>query len=1066
MNTALVTIAKSITDVLGLVGAESLLMRSIILKYWRDDAAEMADRVIEACINFNTGEVRPENADGILSQYRIKLGEDFINAVLEEMPMVINAAYDKGREYLVDRMMSGAFLAQKRISDDIIANLSYITGSKKESIYNTVSRWFREYQGKYLERFIVPETARLMSYAGTTEGRIDTMRAIGQRYRDFVAADGYWSAVSEYNTETAKVFSQIQLLQEMNITHYRIEAILDPKTCAVCEFMHGTEWEVTQAVERMQNMIIAEADNAREVNPFPPRSTPKDFEDPQETGYCLPPYHPRCRCNLVTTSSVTLAPRAIPTSQGIPIKPSDNSLKNVFNTHIMPATTDEVQSLTGELASLAGLEDATGIIRELKKAELKRMGDAFSNIPYELRKWAVGNRKDFKVVALAEDTGIPSRVMGNVIQINEKYLRKGVGSEVIEHELRHALLNTAIIDSRKGARGAESLWDTMRLDKKTKFRMPIHVNNMYKLNGGRGEIAAYSAVDEFIAMVGDYYRPGMSLDKLAKRIRDIEVEKVIGSLATDYATAGRWTAAEAKRAAQLWWEWVDVDNYTLMSKKQLLATMNYKPSTAAVQRVALENELRLRDLLKDAGLGDSLQLGDNEPFDVWIGGNPSKFYSGGYKKYMPNHVIEVKTIVRAKNDKITMHPESLAKKKAELKTFSSKGTVGHTVVFDERTGKIYYREGLGSFRLSSMQEVTENQLVEILGGKTRVVEAPKTLGSVPVLDAKKITKKTRFTEDEGAGVNESFIIKAKTGPKGRLEKYFYKPVSGEAFLVLDTLEDFKGMYLDEILEAYDGVDGFESMWGFNPNDLIRSSIGNASQAKNLAKREALAYEIFNQLKEKGVFAGNLTMPETFLVYEGDEIAGVAVKWMDDMAEFTTHFSSHMNTLKRDIWDIVDMSDMYEMAVYDYIIGNTDRHLQNILVDTSSGQLVLIDHGYSFPSAKLAKRVDGLSEFRNMLLTRGDGYYGLDDVASRWYQDDWVEALDNIQWKKLGKSFGLNKGEIDAMLQRVEDMKLIIRYDGMEEWFGAYAKNADRAGTGTFSRDLINNYKKRQLMEED
>ena len=1052
MNHALITIAKSITDVLGVVGAESLLMRSIIRKYWDKDALEMAERVIAACINEKTGEVRPEAADGILAQYRLKLGDDFIEKVVPEMAIVVNAAYDKGRAYLVDRMMEGAFVSQKRISDDVLSNLAYITGSKKTSIYSTLSKWFRESQGKYFDRFIIPETARLMSYADNNEGNIATMRAIGKRYREFVQADGYWSAVSEYNTETAKVFSQVQLMQEMNITTYRIEAVLDEKTCSPCEWLNGTEWEVSQAVERMNEMLISEEENVRDVNPFPTRQDPKEIEDPQESNYFLPPYHPRCRCNIVTTSSVTLAPQSIPSSGGVPIKPTDKSLSNVFTTHVAAADGSTVSRLMDDINALTGA--STGdVLRQLKKAEYGRMKDAFNTIPYQLRKWAIGNKKGYYAVAISEKSNIPSRVMGNVIQINEKFLRKGVDPAVIQHELRHALINKQIIDSRKGARGAESLWDSITTGHKTQFPVPIHVNNMYRLNGGRGALAAEAAVDEFLAMIGDYYKPGISFDELVKRIRKIEVEDVIGSLATDFSKAKKWTAAEAKRAAALWWDWSDIDNLTLMSKRQILAKLAHKPSTAAVQRVAFENELRLREMLKASGISKAQQLGDNEPFDVWIGGDAIAFYRGpGYKKYMPKHAIEIKTIVRAKNDKITMHKPSLARKRAELERFGGK-TQQHTVVFDERTGKIYYRNELGSFRLSSMQEVTEDELVRIFGGKSKIVEAPAALDKVPIFDASKIKKKTKLTSDEGAGINGSYIIKAKTGPKGKYEQYLYKPIDEEKFLLIETMDEVQdGMSPRSFVSWVGGTEDLMESYGFEPDQAIIESIGARASAGNLAKREALAYNIFKEFKDRGQMA-NLAMPETFLVYEGEEVVGVAVKWIDDLSEFHDIYSRQIPRLLENVWDIVDMNDAYDMAVFDYIIGNTDRHFGNLLVNQSSGQLVLIDHGYSFPSAKLAGRADGLSEFRNMLLN-GGAFSGLDDAVGKWDIEDWIDVLEEVQWEKLAKDFKLNKSETSALLLRVEDMKKIIYNDKMEDWFMDYAASSNAFHRGGFDRDLI------------
>jgi hypothetical protein len=97
-----------------------------------------------------------------------------------------------------------------------------------------------------------------------------------------------------------------------------------------------------------------------------------------------------------------------------------------------------------------------------------------------------------------------------------------------------------------------------------------------------------------------------------------------------------------------------------------------------VQRQADDNEAKLAVLI------GGKRTADNEPFDILFGKN----------------MIEVKTIVRGKNDKITVHPESLRRKMEEIK---AKKGIAHTVVFDERNNKVYYNEGVGSFRLGAME---------------------------------------------------------------------------------------------------------------------------------------------------------------------------------------------------------------------------------------------------------------------------------------------------------------------------------------------------------------------------
>lgn len=90
---------------------------------------------------------------------------------------------------------------------------------------------------------------------------------------------------------------------------------------------------------------------------------------------------------------------------------------------------------------------------------------------------------------------------------------------------------------------------------------------------------------------------------------------------------------------------------------------------------------------------EGIRTNNNSPFDVLI----------------PGHAIEVKTIIDAANDKITMHPDSLARKLAYAKNHRVKP---HTIVIDKRGGQenFYYRNSLGSFRLNSMERVSLDRL--------------------------------------------------------------------------------------------------------------------------------------------------------------------------------------------------------------------------------------------------------------------------------------------------------------------------------------------------------------------
>jgi hypothetical protein len=123
------------------------------------------------------------------------------------------------------------------------------------------------------------------------------------------------------------------------------------------------------------------------------------------------------------------------------------------------------------------------------------------------------------------------------------------------------------------------------------------------------------------------------------------------------------------------------------------AVASHKPVTLQRRRHA---DLRQADMARFIG---GRQTGDNEPFDVIRG----------------RSAIEVKTLIDQRNDKITMHPDSLARKQKDAKRFSRV----YTLVVDDRPGsggKLYLREGLGSFRLGAMQPISRAELARKFKG--------------------------------------------------------------------------------------------------------------------------------------------------------------------------------------------------------------------------------------------------------------------------------------------------------------------------------------------------------------
>lgn len=132
----------------------------------------------------------------------------------------------------------------------------------------------------------------------------------------------------------------------------------------------------------------------------------------------------------------------------------------------------------------------------------------------------------------------------------------------------------------------------------------------------------------------------------------------------------------------------------IVTPKQQIAFRNAKPVGKAEQDKADKGEAFVRNSLKDA-----VRTVNNKPFDILTRDG--------------KHGIEVKTLTIGTNEKITMKREAMERK---YKYANDNGMRLHTVVVDMRGGNsvkgIYYKEGVGSFRLGGMTKLKGPQSLD------------------------------------------------------------------------------------------------------------------------------------------------------------------------------------------------------------------------------------------------------------------------------------------------------------------------------------------------------------------
>lgn len=267
------------------INAESLVLSKIISSHWTVLAEEF---LLEAEPYLMTGVPNRLALKSVLDKNLDKFSK-FPGQVIKPFNEYIENAYNYGVEFTA----RGRTRTQKDM-ETVIQNIMRVTHTNRSRTVAAMERWFKKTQGQYFERFIVPETNRLIKIMEDwgEETSVTRIRDLGVRYRKFVKAEGYWNAISDYDTATASMFAQIDTLKESGYLTYEIRAVMDDRTCAFCMAINGKTYNVEEGISRKEAMLSMDAEEAAKTYPWPNKS------NIESGSFKLPPFHSSCRCWL------------------------------------------------------------------------------------------------------------------------------------------------------------------------------------------------------------------------------------------------------------------------------------------------------------------------------------------------------------------------------------------------------------------------------------------------------------------------------------------------------------------------------------------------------------------------------------------------------------------------------------------------------------------------------------------------------------------------------------------------------------------------------------------------
>jgi len=137
-------------------------------------------------------------------------------------------------------------------------------------------------------------------------------KTLAEKINDAVVTGGKVSAEISASLTTSRLVSLGFLSQasSQGVTRYRVDEVLDDRTCPICAMMHGKEFNVAEQMDRtVRALSTQDPANLKTIMPWPSRSADSvsklssmSNDDLQAAGYGAPPYHARCRGLLTEIS--------------------------------------------------------------------------------------------------------------------------------------------------------------------------------------------------------------------------------------------------------------------------------------------------------------------------------------------------------------------------------------------------------------------------------------------------------------------------------------------------------------------------------------------------------------------------------------------------------------------------------------------------------------------------------------------------------------------------------------------------------------------------------------------
>lgn len=266
------------------------LLAAKLRKRWRKKWTKQIESMIDAL-----EDMPPETHAGILAEIQTSMaramGKEF--AEDEEVQNIIKRAVRKA--YAMGKSLWANESAPVNADSGVMLDERAMQFVRENGCY-----WLGEFYGAQVQPEIQSTFAEALALgldADALSARLkeNVGNVMGNSHYE------YWDIAASSMLVRARAFGNVFGMEEAQITEYEIFAMLDEGTCRICREMDGRRFKVAEAAKTCRR-VLEMTDPEKVKAALPWMSSPPigvSSKKLTEGGKMLPPFHGRCRCDIV-----------------------------------------------------------------------------------------------------------------------------------------------------------------------------------------------------------------------------------------------------------------------------------------------------------------------------------------------------------------------------------------------------------------------------------------------------------------------------------------------------------------------------------------------------------------------------------------------------------------------------------------------------------------------------------------------------------------------------------------------------------------------------------------------